>query len=180
LQATTIVPNSSFYLCFLDDIERPRYLVRILNQEHFVFVTGKRILEEVKKSYKYQLVQEEIERRIKVFKYLNYGEILKPFFSVEEIEKGEHEVIAISCILYIFKNDFLAIIDDEQAKKFLKRNFPEVERRVRGTVGFVEECYRCGIFSKRESIDILESIRNSKFRVKREIVDDTIKRVKED
>ena len=177
MQATTIVPNSSFYLWFIDDIERPHYLARILNQEHFAFVTGRKILKEVKRSSKYRLVQREIERRLKIFEYLNYGEILKPFFSVEEIEKGEHEVIAISCILYILGNNFLAIIDDEQAKKFLKRNFPEVERRARGTVGFVEECYRATIFSKEET---LKAIRWSKFKVKREIVDDTIKRVKEE
>lgn len=132
-------------------------MARILNQEHFAFVTGRKILKEVERSPKYRLVQRVIERKVKIFEYLNYGEILKPLFSVEEIEKGEHEVIAISCILYTLENNFLAIIDDEQAKKFLKRNFPEVERRVKGTVGFMEECYRAGIFSKEEIVNILEA-----------------------
>jgi hypothetical protein len=88
LQATIIVPNSSFYLCFLDDIESPHYLARILNHERFDFVAGEKILEEVKRSSRYRLVERKVERRVKIFKYLNYGEILRPFFSVEEIERG--------------------------------------------------------------------------------------------
>jgi hypothetical protein len=33
-------------------------------------------------------VERKVERRIKIFKYLNYGENLRPFFSVEEMERG--------------------------------------------------------------------------------------------
>jgi hypothetical protein len=79
----------------------PQYLVRILNHEYFDFVTGKIILEEIERSPRYMIIKKEIERKVRVFEYLNYGEILRPFFSIEEIKKGEHEVIAISCILYI-------------------------------------------------------------------------------
>jgi len=166
LQVIIIIPNSSFYLCFLDDIMAPQYLVRILNHEYFDFVTGKIILE-------------EIERKVRVFEYLNYGEILRPFFSIEEIKKGEHEVIAISCILYILEINFLAIIDDDQAIKFLKRNFPRTEHKITRTVGFMEECYRRKIFSKEETINILELIKKSKFRVKKAIIEDIIKRISE-
>lgn len=166
MQVIIIIPNSSFYLCFLDDIMAPQYLVRILNHEYFDFVTGKIILE-------------EIERKVRVFEYLNYGEILRPFFSIEEIKKGEHEVIAISCILYILEINFLAIIDDDQAIKFLKRNFPRTEHKITRTVGFMEECYRRKIFSKEETINILELIKKSKFRVKKAIIEDIIKRISE-
>jgi predicted nucleic acid-binding protein len=153
--------------------------VRILNHERFDFVAGEKILEEVKRSSRYRLVERKVERRVKIFKYLNYGEILRPFFSVEEIEKGEHEVIAISCILYVLGSNFLAIIDEDQARKFLRGIFPEAERRTTGTVGFVEECYRYGVFSREEAISILESMKSSKFRVKKEIIEGAIRRVRE-
>ena len=179
MQVIIIIPNSSFYLCFLDDIMAPQYLVRILNYEYFNFVTGKIILKEIERSPRYRIIKKEIERKVRVFEYLDYGEILRPFFSIEEIKKREHEVIAISCILYILEINFLAIIDDEQAIRFLKRNFPRIEHKITRTVGFMEECYRRKIFSKEETINILELIKKSKFRVKKAIIEDIIKRISE-
>jgi predicted nucleic acid-binding protein len=73
----------------------------------------------------------------------------------------------------------LAIIDDDQAIKFLKRNFPRTEHKITRTVGFMEECYRRKIFSKEETINILELIKKSKFRVKKAIIEDIIKRISE-
>jgi predicted nucleic acid-binding protein len=43
----------------------------------------------------------------------------------------------------------------------------------------MEECYRRKIFSKEETINILELIKKSKFRVKKAIIEDIIKRISE-
>jgi len=91
-----IVPNSTFYICFLDDINCPQYLIRILDHEGFEFLTGKKILEEIKKASGYQFVRKNIEEKVRIFEYVAYSEILRPFMSLEEIKKGEDEVFAIS------------------------------------------------------------------------------------
>jgi len=47
-----------------------------------------------------------------------------------------------------------------------------------GTIGFIELCsYKYNIFSRQLAINILEEIKSSKFRIKNEIIDLTIKRL---
>lgn len=85
-----IVPDSSFYICFLKDINEPRYLMRILDYKSFNFLTGRKILDEVKRITSNHQCVEEIEKKVRIFEYADYGEILRPFISMEEIKMGEH------------------------------------------------------------------------------------------
>lgn len=180
VNAIPIIPDSSFYICFLDDIKETRYLLRLLSAKIFKFVIGPIIKGEIEKSPSYQTIKNTIGLYIEFFTYYNYGEILRPFFSIEEMRRGDHEVIVISYIfLYFFKIDFIMILDEERTKKFLKRNFPKLLNKVTGTIGFIE-ISTCNhrIFSKKEGITILSLIKKSKFRVKDEIVSETIERIK--
>ena len=63
-------------------------------------------------------------------------------------------------------------------RNFVIKNLPYLTQYLRGTIGFIGDCY-CDhrILSKDESLDILHKIQGSKFRVKPEIVIDTIRRV---
>ena len=170
-----VVADSSFYICFLDDIKRPKYLVRILN--HFEFIIGKVIHEEIKRSQNYSYIKTIMEEKVIQFEYENYGEILKPFFSIKEIQKGEHEVIAISIILVrLGFLDIIIIIDDKDARKFIERNFKDIYHLLKYTVKFIVECYsKYKIFSKEEVKEILTLIKGSKFRVKGSLIDDILK-----
>ncbi|MGQ9722387.1 MAG: hypothetical protein ACUVXA_13810 [Candidatus Jordarchaeum sp.] len=85
--SVTIVPDSSFYICFLDDVEQPKCLLRLLNARIFKFVTGPLIKAEVEKSNNYQVIEKDIGTCVEIFEYYNYGEILRPFFSLEEIKR---------------------------------------------------------------------------------------------
>lgn len=177
----TVVPDSSFYICFIDDISKPEYLIKLLNHPSFRFVTGQKIKEEITRSPNYHAVEKYIDDYVDYFEYYNYSEILRPFFSLEEIRKGEHEVIAISYILYILEATFIAILDEDSAREFIKRNLPQLWKmgRVMGTVGFIKLCcciYH--IFLKEEAVSVLELIKRSKFRVKRADVDRIIEEVK--
>jgi predicted nucleic acid-binding protein len=138
------------------------------------------IKKEIEKSPNYQIIKEAIESHGEIFMYSDYGEILRPFLSLEEIKNGEHEVIAISYILDFRKADFIVIIDDDSPRKFLERNFPFIFQRVTGTIGLIEIC-SCNykVFSKGEALIILSLINRSKFRVKEEIVNKTIEKIKE-
>jgi len=175
-----IVPDSSFYICFLDDINSPQYLMRILNCNLFDFLTGRKILKEISKSPKYQSIRDKIEKKVRIFDYATYGEILKPFISLEEILKGEDEIIAISYILNFLGSNFLVIIDEKDTREFFDRVFPEIKNRRTGTIGFLKKCCDYGIFSREETISILELIKNSKFRVKKEIIEDAISQLREE
>lgn len=173
-----VVPDSSFYLCFLDDINAPQYLLQLLNARVFKFFLGKVIKTEIESSSNYKTVEKTIDSRVEIFEYYNYGEILRPFFSLEEIKKGDNEVIVISYVLYFLDLTFITILDDNKPRNFLRRNFPELYRRVVGTIGFIEKCScQYKIFAKEEAITILNLIKKSKFRIKNEIVNNTIKRI---
>lgn len=170
-----VVADSSFYICFLDDIRRPKYLIRII--KNFEFLIGEILENEIRQSQNYFHVKNFIGTKIILFDYKDYfyGELLKPLFSVGEIRKGEHEVIAITVIIFSLHKKLISIIDDKEAIKFIEKNFPKIYNMVIRTVRFVEKCcceYK--IFSKKEAKEILNLIKNSKFRVNDDIIEKVI------
>jgi len=175
----SLIPDSSFYICFLDDIKEPKYITRLLKCDKFVCYTGPIIKKEIEKSLNYFHIENTINRDVFIFEYYNYGEILRPFFSINEIKKGENEVIVISYILYSQNRTFITILDDGDPRKFLKQNFPEIYNSVEGTITFTANCcIKNNIFSQEETLNILELIRKSKFRVDNKIVDEAIVKVR--
>ena len=73
---------------------------------------------------------------------------------------------------------FIAILDDDAPKKYLKRLIPERQECVIGTVGFFEICSgNYPVFEKNEAALILISIKKSKFRIEDKIIDEVIQRV---
>jgi predicted nucleic acid-binding protein len=121
----------------------------------------------------------ELSKYIENYKYYDYGELLKAFFSIRELEEGEHEIIIISYIFFANDFNFITIIDDNEPRNFIEHNFPEILQNMTGTVGFVKRCNcKYAIFGKDEAITILNLIKNSKFRIKGKIIDDVIKQIK--
>ncbi len=173
-----VVADSSFYICFLDDIKKPEYLIRLV--DHFEFVLGKIIHKEIRKSPNYSGRKNIMKKKVLYFEYENYGEILRPFFSMEEIQKGEHEAIAISIILIrIELLDISLIMDDSNARNFIKKNFQDIYHMVKYTVQFIVECYDTHrIFKKEEIVEILTLIKKSKFRIDKKLVDYLLKNLK--
>jgi len=101
MSSVNVVPDSSFYICFLDDINAPHYLLQLLNARIFKFILGKIIKTEIEKSPNYKSIEKTIDSRVEIFEYYNYGEILRPFFSLEEIKK-ETTRLLLSLMFYIF------------------------------------------------------------------------------
>jgi predicted nucleic acid-binding protein len=168
-----VVADASFYLFFLDDIKKPNYLIRIVSHFRFQFIVGKKVLDEVKTSESYSSINPTIDQWIQHFNLVYFGEILRPFFSLEEIKRGENEVIAISYILSELNYSFLIVLDDSSARKFVERMFPQIKDKMMGTLGFLKYCY-CNerVLSKSEICEILTLMPNSKFRIKQETVDE--------
>lgn len=176
---TKVIPDSSFYICFIDDIKEPKYLIRMLSANAMEFIIGQKIKEEIKKSQNYNAIEILIDNHTQSFEYYKYGEILKPFFSAEEIKKGEHEVIVISYVMYHLGIAFIAIIDEDESRKFVEKNFPELLEKLVGTVGFIALCCcKYKIFSKNECILLLNKIKKSKFRIKNSIIEETVERIR--
>ncbi|MHA1285377.1 MAG: hypothetical protein ACTSVV_11300 [Promethearchaeota archaeon] len=175
-----IVSDSSFFICFLDDIQAHQYLLSILEYDLFTFVIGVIIKQELKKSPNYCVIENKIENDFIHFSHYQLSEIIKPFFSEKEIEKGEHEVFAISFLMCDLKEKFITILDDDNARKFFINNLPECHKNLIGTVGFVEMCVvNHSIFNKEQGIEILILIRNSKFRINIDIINKIIKKLRE-
>jgi len=162
-----ILADSSFFLCFLDDIEQPEVLKRVLCK--FEFLVTPLVYKEVNKSIHFKHVQNH--PKIILVPKENLGEALRPFFSKNEIEKGETEVIELAYLFYANNDPKIFIIDDDDPRLFVIRNLPYLEKLMIGTVGFVGDCYcEYGIFEKREASTIILLISKSKFRVSVEVI----------
>lgn len=178
MTANLVVSDSSFYICFLNDITRPGLLIRIIESEPFQFVIGPVIKSEVKKSQNFDEISQTFHTNLEVFSYYKYGEIIRPLLSLDEIEKGEHELIVITYILHNRELKYKIILDDLATRNFLSKTYPKMFQNVTGTVGFIGYCtIKYKVFSKREGIMILNSIKKSKFRVRDEIVDEILKNI---
>jgi len=175
-----VISDSSFFICFCDDIFRHDCLIRIVSFDGFNFIIGPIIKDEICKSPRHKIIEDHILPLMEIMDYYRFGEILRPFLSLNEITKGEHEVIAISCIFSMNGYEFLAVIDDAQIIKYIKKNFPALLLNIIGTIGFIEKC--CNSFkvlANQEAIEILKLIKESRFRIKSEIVENSISRIKE-
>ncbi len=175
--AISIVADSSFFICFIDDIKKPQELSRILSFELFRFILCKIIMNEIGHCLTKE-IDKLIGSKTTEFDYYEYGNILMPLFSDYEIKKGEHEVIVTSFILNFLGEDFLFILDDNEARKFVQNNFRELLPFRKGTVGFIKTCHcQYGIFTKIEVIDLLKLIDKSEFRIDSRIIINTIKEI---
>jgi predicted nucleic acid-binding protein len=173
-----LIADASFYICFLDDIDSPEYLIKILDK--FTAHLSHRLFEEVKTAKNINLVLKSIKCKINIFTDAPFeiGEVTKPFFSKSEIAKGEHEVVVIAYLYHNIGLKFILIIDEQGPRNFTIKNLPYLKNYLKGTVGFIGDCY-CDyqIFKKQESIELLEKIGKSKFRVTKEIINLTINRI---
>jgi len=178
MKALRVVPDSSFYLFFLDDIARPIELCGILAHEGFSFWTGIIIKAEIAMSEHFEAISGEFANTVGLIDYYRYGELVRPFFSLEEIRKGEHEVVVIAFIWDATSEEFHAIIDDGPVRRFVERRFPSVSARTTGTLGFIERCAMgYEVLTRVEAIDLLKAMKTSDFRIKPEIVDEAIHRL---
>ena len=95
-----VIPDSSFYICFIDDIKDHENLIEIIKYDKFNFIISVVVKDEIAKSPNYNKIEAVMKSDVEFFSEINYGEILRPLFSKEELKKGENEVITISFILF--------------------------------------------------------------------------------
>jgi predicted nucleic acid-binding protein len=170
-----IIADSSFYLCFLDDIEEPDCLLKIISV--FDFYIPPIVAEEIRISEREKL--RDNQKIVRIDNYIDFGEILRPFLSQEIINKGEHEVIGLGYHFYQINLKFYLIVDEDEARDFIRENLPYLLQSLHGTVGLIGICHcHYNIFKKETTIDILERIDQSKFRISKDILNKIKREVK--
>lgn len=175
---TRIVPDSSFYICFLDDIRRVDALLRLMTCEYYSLVMGSVIRREVTAKECPEDFLDALHHHVEGFEYQAYGEILRPFFGDEEIRKGESEAVVISFILHRMGERHILIIDESPARRFVGGRFPELLQYLTGTVGFLETCTVLrNIFTPEEAIELLRAMLASTFRIDPDIVHEAIEKL---
>jgi predicted nucleic acid-binding protein len=181
MRKTSIVADSSFFICFLDDIKEFKTLIKLLKYDKFVYLTGKIIEREIRLSKNFNYINQPFEYYVSVFKYYNYEKIIEPFLSIKEIKKGEHEAIVIAYIIEYLNKDFIVILDEEWARNYFVKNFPNLTKNLKGTVGFLKFLtVNHDLILHHEAIKLLEKIKKSKFRIKNNIINRIIKIIKKD
>lgn len=173
-EKSSIVADSTFFLCFLEDIEQPEVLARMLNR--FDFLMTPLVYKEVSKCANFKNI--ETNPKLILVPRENLGEILRPFFSKKQIEKGETEVIELAYEFYANGTPRTFILDDNEPREFITRNLSYLVDLMIGTVGFVGECYyKYEILEKNEATVILFTISMSNFRVSKEIISEVLAKI---
>lgn len=138
--------------------------------QFFSFYLTKILIQELEKSPNYNYLKNNMFLPLN-FPY-NISEVLRPFFSKQQVLKGEHEVIAFAHIVYQKNKKFTLIIDETSSRKFVCRHFNYLVNNLIGTVLFVGKCCsQYGIFTIPQAEEILREIELSDFRVSKSILD---------
>jgi hypothetical protein len=159
-----VVADSSFYLVFLKDIDKPQYFEKIVDAHDFLMPPLVRV--EVKrnligeKSRNYQHITSN-RRIVKQRKNRVFSPELLIALLLDNGRKrrGEHEVISHSILLYGRKELFFLILDDEGARKLVDADFDFLSHFVKWTKDFIKDCHCVSkILSKKECIGIIDAM----------------------
>jgi predicted nucleic acid-binding protein len=169
-----IVADSTFYICFLEDIHKPEVLTSVLDS--FDLLITPLVQAEISKSSNFTKIQ--AHPKLIYYARENLGEALRPFFSKKQIQKGETEVIELAYDFYVNGEPKVFILDDKQPRSFVHKNLPYLEEFMIGTVGFVGDCYcEYGIFEKVNAMAIVILISKSSFRVSADVIREVLARI---
>ena len=177
-----IIPDSSFFICFIDDLDG--YLpfderIQILStiSGYFTIILGTDVAGE---SPLHRLPQIIKDRFVKKNPKVSYTvpdpaiELLRPLLG-----RGEHEVITCSFMFYKKgERGFLFILDDGTARDLVDRTLPYLISHLKGTVGFLGDCAIRKVLEKNEVIHLLTVLRKTKFRVDPSIITAVITEIK--
>jgi predicted nucleic acid-binding protein len=171
-----VIADTSFYVLFLKDICKPKYLKIITN--NFEFNITPTLIQEVIKKTTIKNFTDQYSCITSINPNYNFNEILRPFFSTKELDDGETEVIGLVYQWYKTIPIHKFILDDGPARKFVERNLSEIKSMMIGTIGFIGDCH-CNfyIIKKDEALNLLVDIKRSPFNIKDNIINVVSKRI---
>lgn len=150
--------DSSFYICFSDDLRKRSHLETFVR--NYVFHLGGRILSELPVELRND---NRFVSNLRIIQ-CDYYELIKPFFGRknEHLDDGEYEAIGVGNYLDDLGLLAYLIIDDLRARTFVLRHFPSLGSRMVGTLGFLRDsCCRDQIISPLDALAVIDEIKKS-------------------
>lgn len=170
-----LIPDNTFYTFFLKN-NREKELIKI--NKFFKTCISPLVKKELTKL---KSISNELNRSfLNIDPRMEYFKLLEPLLSRSEYEKGEFDIIILASLCKDLRLEFLFVIDDGPAFNVVKRYFSNLLPNHRRTGRFIVECHKIyEIFNKEESLELLELMKSSDFRIKVEFIE-TLKKDLED
>lgn len=168
-----VIPDSSFFICFLDDLEG---ILPIKDRLHIlVLITGTftvLVVPAVEQESRFQRISSPVRNQVRMVT-IPASARSDPFIQLLQplLGKGEHDVITCAHVHFLEGNsNFLFLLDDGIARDHVRRILPALVSHMKGTVGFLGHCAVQKVLEKNETINLLTVISRSKFRVDRSTI----------
>ncbi|MCL4376240.1 hypothetical protein M1558_01985 [Candidatus Parvarchaeota archaeon] len=174
-----VIADSTFYIYFLDDVNEVSLLLKIM--EKFKFHIPPKIKEEIMRSTNFYQIENNKNLYLEKLPY-DIKQILNPILSSNEKDKGDAEIIFLIFHFLSLGKKFITIIDDDSLHNHIvKKLFPLfyssdiINGLIKRTLNFLYECamsYK--IIDKKIVIETLQKTKDSKFRIRPDIIDGII------
>lgn len=172
-----LIPDSTFFSFFLHNTNEPDFLKKIAKEFHIEIPP--KVHSEIQ-NCQHSCNINSFKDKLHIFdkNMAGFSELLKPLFSTEQKDRGEHDVVVVGFFCYNLRIDFIMVIDDKGARSFVKQNFSCMEKNMQWTANFIKDCFKeYKIFNKEEVLYLLDKMKTSTFRIYEGIVDKLIEEV---
>jgi len=159
MERETVVSDSTFYIAFLteEEINDPQALIRFLKS--YRFSMGQVIKKEIREKHAKLVEDLGIENLVEIEEDYNYAALLSPIGD-RVFQKGEYESMAIAFIKLYEGVLHSLVIDDNKARKWLKRNIPQLWEYLKYSTRFIADSYISDRkLGKEEVLKILRKIK---------------------
>jgi hypothetical protein len=167
-----VIADTTFYLVFLHDIDKPHYFTKIVEAHDFLLppLVDKEIQTKLRfkrKTLNYNYIAKQIENK-KILKLIwrpNLEAIIAPRFGKTNPKLGEYEVVAYSHHLVKKNPSLRAVIDDIEARQKIRAipKLNHVYNILKWTTDIIKESYYdFNVLNKRECLQIFYDMKNVK------------------
>ena len=160
-QSDTVVSDSSFYIAFFSskEINYPQALKKLLRE--YKFFIGEVVLNEISKKHKVDMNSIDFGKYVRVLERYDYASLLS-IIGYKIFKEGEYESIAIAYLVYKKSDLHSLILDDNDAREWVKINIPDLSQFLKYSLRFIvnSHCIDDKI-SKEMVIDILERVKQA-------------------
>ena len=178
-----LFPDSSFFICFLDDLndflsEEERYQYLFFTASSFEMVVGSAVRSEVGWNRVPKYVTDECLIGDDMFDNTRVDPIIEQLRML--LGRGEVEVIHLAKECYAKgERDFKFILDDGTARSLTSKHVPEIAEDMIGTIGLLRNCALNKLYDGEKTISILTCIIPSNFRINKTLVESLITEIQE-
>ena len=135
-----------------------KYLGRYFKK--YSFFVGEIVLDEITRKHGELLKLIRFEELVNITKRYDYSALLS-IIGDKIFEKGEYECMAIAYHIYKKSELHSVILDDKSARRFIKRNIPELYMFVKYSLRFLVNCYLERKIAKNKVVFVLGKVKQA-------------------